>query len=202
MVKTREYNRKTCYPHSTTLLSSQMPLYRLDGAIKSLFACSNPTQQPIQNQEDWESGFTHCIYYSTWLNISHVPVRPTAPQGRTDTQRSCSMSWVHSEIEHPRHRNTEGMNSTDPRRKKKIPFAATFWSSQWFSCFSRWSHCSIHHGLQTRPAQPVQREKTCLVWGQFQKNPWLYPGKCVSLRQLHALLTNGLACPECPSTDF
>lgn len=45
-------------------------------------------------------------------------------------------------------------------------------------------------------------KKTCLLWGHFQKNPWLYPGKCVSLRQLHALLTNGLACPECPRTDF
>lgn len=157
---------------------------------------------PYRNRDTEKVASRTIFYYSTWLNVSHVPVRPIAPWGHTDTQRSHSMFWVQSEIAHPRHRNTEGTSSTEPKRKN-IPFAATFWSSQWFSCFTRWSHCSIQHRSQTRPVQPVQREKTfCLLWGQFQKNPWLYPGKFVSLRQRHALSTNGLACPECTRTDF
>lgn len=163
---------------------------------------ATPHSSPYKNRNTEKVASPPVIYYCTWLNISHVPVRPIAPWGHTDTQRSYSMFWVHSEIAHPQHRNTQGMQHRT-QKEKKIPFAATVWSSQWFSCFSRWSHCSIHHGLQTRPVQPIKREKTfCLLWGHFQKNPWLYPGKCVSLRQLHALSTNGLACPECPRADF
>lgn len=117
MVKNREHNRKTCYPHCNTFLSSQISLYHLDCAIKSLFARINPyTTAHIKpgTLRKWLHPLSFIIPLD-WISATCL----SDPLLHRDTQRNYSMSWVHSEIEHPRHRNTEGMNSTDPRRKKK-----------------------------------------------------------------------------------
>lgn len=168
MVKTREHKRKTCYPHSDTLLSSQISLYHLDGTTKSLFAHSNPTQQPIWKQEHWESGFTH---YHLLFHLTEYQPRACQTHCSIGTHRHTEkLQYVPGPFwncapQTQKHRGDEEHRS----QEKKIPFAATFWSSQWFSCFSRWSHCSIHHGLQTRPVQPVQREKNLPALRTFSK---------------------------------